>query len=690
MIQLSNITVSFGDKDLFRDITWNVGIGERVALVGPNGAGKTTLFRIALGLQQPSAGGRAASRKMRMGYLPQEEVALSGRAVLEEAMSVFADRHAMRDEAEELSRLMAAMPQDDPELPAVIKRYGELHHLFEGQDGYQLENRAKSVLQGLGFRECDLGRPVETFSGGWRMRLALAKLLLEEPSYLFLDEPTNHLNIEAMDYLESYLKDFKGAMAIISHDRYFIDRTVKKIYELELGRLSVYHVNYTGYLDEKEKRRDLLIKQQEEQDREIEHVREFISRWKGSYTKRHMVTSREKKLEKLLAARVEINKTTKSFRLNLPEPPHAGRFLIELNNAAKYYDDALVFEHVSLALENGHKLGLVGVNGAGKTTLLKILAGVEPLTTGEKKVSPQAKSAYFAQHTAEMLDPDQTVYESVEAVVPRETPGRIRAILGSFLFPGDDVFKKVSVLSGGEKSRLALCRTLLLPANLLIMDEPTNHLDLKGKEVLEQALKEYRGTVVLVTHDRYIIDQVVDTIVEVANHRVRIFPGNYSDYMWKKQQEGLALEQIKERNTEDTISKVAPRLRSGFKNEGSPSTGSAALTTSPLGVKKREQKTCPEIGLRRTKTELHKKDWQETRKQKAKSSAEARRKQRIIGELEDRIHALEKRQKELESHQGGLADPGVYKNGDRMKELMNEFDGNKRELQRLYDRWELY
>ena len=647
MIQLSNITVSFGDTDLFRGIGWNIGLNERIALVGPNGAGKTTLFRIALGLQQPTGGERAFSRKMRMGYLPQEDVVLSGRSVLAEALSVFADRHAMRDEAEELSRLMAATPPDDPELPAMVERYGELHHLFEGADGYQLENRAQSVLQGLGFAERDFDRPVETFSGGWQMRLALAKLLLEEPSYLFLDEPTNHLDIESMDYLEGFLRTFKGTMAIISHDRYFIDRTIKKVYELELGRLSVYHANYSGYLAEKEKRRELLAKQQAEQDREIEHVKAFIARWKGSFTKRHMVTSREKMLEKLLAARVEIPKTTKSFRLNLPEPPHAGRFLIELTDVAKFYGDQPVFQHADLAIEHGRKIGLVGVNGAGKTTLLKILAGVEPTSSGVKTVMPQTKFAYFAQQTAEMLDPAKTVYESVEEIIPRETPGKIRSILGSFLFPGDDVFKQVSVLSGGEKARLALCRTLLLPANLLIMDEPTNHLDLAGKQVLEQALREYRGTVILVTHDRYIIDQVVDTIVEVADHRIRIFPGNYSDYIWKKQQECAALSEIKARNPEDARAKTA------------------AATAE-------------------------KRDWHEAKKQKAQSSAEQRRRQRAIAELEERIHGLEQRQKQLESHQGGLADPAVYSNGARMKELMNEFDANKRELTRLYDRWELH
>ena len=644
MIQLSNITVAFGETILFKDITWNIGLSERIALVGPNGAGKTTLFKIALGLQAPTAGGVASAKRMRTGYLPQQEIVFKGRTVLEEASSVFADRHAMRDEAEELSHLMAAMSQDDPELPAVVERYGELNHLFEGQDGYQLESRTKSVLQGLGFSEDDFSRPVETFSGGWQMRLALVKLLLQEPSYLFLDEPTNHLDIESMEYLEGFLKSFKGSAVMISHDRYFIDRTVKKIFELEHGRLDIYHTNYSGYLGEKEKRRELLIKQQIEQDKEIEHLKEFVCRWKGNYIKRAMVTSREKMIEKLQQQRVDLPSTVKSFRLNLPQPPYCGRNMVTLKDVSKHYGSKQVLNNVDLLVENGRKLGLVGLNGAGKSTLLKMLARVEAPTSGEIVESPQLHLAYFAQHTTEMLEDKKTVYQQVEDVIPLETPSRIRTILGSFLFPGDDVYKKVSVLSGGEKSRLALCCTLLLPANLLIMDEPTNHLDLKGKEILEQALKEYRGAVVLVTHDRYLLDQVVDTVVEVAGGRIGIFPGNYTEYLEKK--ESLLAQ-------------------------------TAAASPQPVKEKILTGRLPPDKLL-----------WEETKKQKSQQAAGLRKHKRMVAELEERIHQLEKKQISLESDQGGLADPAIYKDGARMKELMNDFDKNRKELKYLYDRWE--
>lgn len=641
MIQLSDITVSFGDRKLFAGLNWNIGLNERIALVGPNGAGKTTLFKVALGLMASTSGGLACSRGLRTGYLPQEEVVLSGRTVLEEAMSVFSDQHSIQAEIDELSGLMSSMAQDDPELPAVVDRYGELHHAFEGFDGYLLETRARSVLQGLGFTLADLGQPVENFSGGWQMRIALAKLLLEEPSYLFLDEPTNHLDIESMDFLEGYLKSFRGTMVVISHDRYFIDRTIKKIYELELGRLSLYHTNYSGYLEEKEKRRELLIKQKEEQDKEIEHLKEFVARWRGNFIKRAMVHSREKMLERLKSERIEIPQSRRSFRLGLPEAPHCGRRMLELSNVSKSYGDISVLENIDFQVEKGHKIGLLGVNGAGKTTLLKMMAGVEEVTTGQKTLYPNVTIAYYAQHTAEMLDSGKTVMEQAESVIPTETPGRVRTILGAFLFSGDDIYKPVKVLSGGEKARLALCCTLLLPANLLIMDEPTNHLDLKGKEVLEQALREFNGTVVLVTHDRYIIDQVVDTIIEVADQAIKVYPGNYSDYLYKKELDRQSFQSAN--------------------NESKPDPAS-------------EEKA----------------DWQEAKRRKAREAAEERKRQRLIAELEYRIAKLEARQRQLESPSGGLADPEAYRNGEKMKELMNEFDGNKQELQRLLDRWEHY
>lgn len=638
MIRLANITVRFGEGFLFRNLTWNIGLGDRLALVGPNGAGKSTLFKIAMGLVAPSDGQVVRSRRARMGYLPQEEVVLAGRSVLDEALAAFGDRLALKDEADELSAVLSDMAPDDPEHAGVLERYGELTALFEQNDGYQMESKAREVLQGLGFSAGDFDKRVESFSGGWQMRLALAKLLLAEPSYLFLDEPTNHLDIEAMDFLESFLRGFKGAVAIISHDRYFVDRTVRKVYELELGRFTCYHANYSGYLQEKGKRKEQLIQQREQQTKEIEHVREFISRWKGNYIKRAMVTSRERMLERLLAERIEIPSDPREVRLRLPEPPHCGKRLVELKGVSKSYGDKTVLSGVDLLLIRGQKLALAGANGAGKTTLMRLLAGQDNSFDGERIQYPDATIAYFAQQTAEMLDPGLTVLETIEQAAPELRQEQARTVLGAFLFPGDAAYKKARVLSGGEKSRLALCRILMTPANLLIMDEPTNHLDLSSKVILERALLAYRGTLVLVTHDRYLMDRVAETIVEVAGGGIRLYPGNYTDYVWKK----LQLQPTDNRGQITTI-----------KSESSV-----------------------------------KEDWREAKRRKAEAEAAERRQRRKIEELEDRIQRLEQRQRELESGQGGLADPEVYANGDRMKSMMNEFQANREELQRLYDRWE--
>jgi len=638
MIRLANVAIRFGEEYLFRDLNWNISLSERLALVGPNGAGKSTLFKLIVGLAEPTSGRIIKSRATRIGYLPQEEVVLKGRGVLEEAMSAFGDRQALKEEMDELSEVLSDLSLDDPEYPAILERYGQVSHLFEQQDGYRLESRAKEVLQGLGFSGDDLYKRVESFSGGWQMRLALAKLLLAEPSILLLDEPTNHLDIEAMDYLESFLRRFKGAVAIISHDRYFLDRTVRKIYELELGRFSVYHTNYTGYLREKERRRQQLVKQRELQEREIEHIREFIAKWKGNYIKRAMVTSRERMLERLLDERIEIPPDPKEVRLRLPQPPPCGRRLVDLKGVSKSYGEKPVLAGVDLLLARGQKIALTGINGAGKSTLMRILAGQDDSFEGQRIQYPSVAIAYFAQQTAEMLDEKLTVLETIESAAPEIRREQARTILGAFLFSGDAVFKKVGVLSGGEKSRLALCRILMAPANLLIMDEPTNHLDLSSKIILERALQDYRGTLVLATHDRYLMDRVVDSIVEVSGGSIRLYPGNYSDYIWKKQQI-----QLTDNNNQITAIKAESSLKD---------------------------------------------DWREAKRRKAEAGAAQRRQRKELEELEERIQRLEQRQKELESASGGLADPEVYSRGERMKALMSEYQANRQELEKLYQRWE--
>jgi ATP-binding cassette subfamily F protein 3 len=630
MIQLSNITLSFGQRTLFNGLSWHLDIGDRVALVGPNGSGKTTLFRIALGLVTPDAGQRMVSRSARLGYLPQEESAPSERTVLAEALTAFPNRDAQLNELETLARDLEGSAKDDPELPALLERFGALQRRFELENGYQQEHLAREVLSGLGFKEQDLERHVSEMSGGWQMRVALAALLLASPTHLFLDEPTNHLDIESMSWLEDYLARFPGAVVLVSHDRYFVDRMVKKIYEIQNARLEEYHANYSGYLAERENRKEALIAQARRQQDRIEQLERFIERFRAKNTLATRVKSKEKMLARM--ERVVVPGEEKRIRFRFPPAPHSGRRMLELKDVGKTYAEHRVFSGISAIVERGQKIALVGVNGAGKSTLMRLMTGSEPPTEGTCTIYPQAKIGYFAQHTTEMLNPENTVLEELECVAPDELRLRLRTLLGSFLFTGDDVFKRVAVLSGGEKSRLALAKTLLSPANLLIMDEPTNHLDLAGKEVLERALKDYDGSLLIVTHDRYLMNQVAAITWELDGGRFSIYPGNYDSYLWRK---------------------------------------ARPIAFSPERLKP------PSARPVRTRPEE-----KERRRREAQVRSRQVEEKRALEALEEKITAKEAKKKELEFL---LADPGVYTDGVRARELVTEFRKLEAELAALYD-----
>lgn len=633
MIQLSNIALSFGERKLFDGITWHLDLGDRVALVGPNGSGKTTLFKVALGLTSPDAGERMVSKSARLGYLPQEESAPSERTVLDEALTAFSDRGALIEEMEILSTDLADRQKEDPELPALLERYGILQRRFEHDNGYQHEHQGQKVLCGLGFQSEDFTKQVAALSGGWQMRVALAKLLLSSPTHLFLDEPTNHLDVESMTWLEDYLSHFPGAVILISHDRYFVDRMVQRVYELQNGRLEEYHTNYSAYLAEKGRRKEALIAQAKRQQERVEQLERFIERFRAKNTKATQVKSKEKLLAKM--ERIVIPGEHKRVRFRFPPAPHSGRRMVELQDVGKAYGEKIVFSNVNLLVERGQKIALVGVNGAGKSTLMRLMAGAESPSEGRRTLYPQVEVAYFAQHTAEMLKPDLTVLEEMEAVAPDAVRPRLRTLLGSFLFVGDDVFKKVSVLSGGERSRLALAKTLLLPANLLIMDEPTNHLDLAGKEVLEQALLDYEGSLVIVTHDRYLMNRVATITWEMEEGRFSVYPGNYDLYLWRKTQ--LA--------EHSGTQKVQPQNR-------------AAISRTQEKERKRRE---------------------------AQERAERARHKQAIQELEQKIEMKEARSEELEKL---LADPQVYADGNKARVLVTEYRELKVELVALYDLYE--
>ncbi len=550
MVNLRDIKVEFGGTPLFQDLSLQINDGDRIGLVGANGVGKTTLLKIICGLATPTEGEVEVSKFSTFGYLPQEGVIFSGRTLWEEMMSVFHTITELFKEREKIEKELCK----NSKIERLLKRYGNIESKIQQLNGYTVENRIEKILTGLGFKEIDYKKNVETFSGGWEMRIALGKLLLSEPNCLLLDEPTNYLDIESITWFENWLDNFAGTIVMVSHDRYFMDRIVKKIAELESGVLTLYHTNFAGYTEEKKKRRELLLKAYTNQQKEIARIQSFIAKSRANVKKAKIVKSREKLLNRM--ERIVIPPTPKKVRFEFSTIPHYGKKVMELKGISKSYGNKRVLSNIDLLIGRGEKIAVVGVNGAGKTTLLKIMAGVLHPDGGERWVSQRTHRGYFAQRTLEMLNPQNTVLGELAESYPDETPGRLRNLLGMFLFSEDDVFKPVSVLSGGEKTRLAIAKTLLHPSNLLILDEPTNHLDLQGREVLEKVLKNYDGTIIFVTHDRYIIDRIASKIVELSDHKFKIYHGNYTDYLSKKSQVPKPRQKKVKRKTLNEIEKL--------------------------------------------------------------------------------------------------------------------------------------
>ncbi|HKZ04357.1 MAG TPA: ABC-F family ATP-binding cassette domain-containing protein, partial [Methylomirabilota bacterium] len=521
MIALEAVSKGYGGQTLLRDCSWRVGRGERIGLVGPNGAGKTTLCRVLAGVEEPDTGRVHLDSGVSVGYLPQEVAGGLSRTVLAEALSGFDEVWELEAELERLAEAMA-QPEADPTL---TERYGEVQHRFEARGGYRLEAAAKMILGGLGFPPTTLHRSLTEFSGGWRMRAALARLLLLRPDLLLLDEPTNHLDLESLGWLESFLGSYDGTVVIVSHDRYFLNRMVTSIADVTGGGVEVYPGDYDQYLVEREARRALTEARARNQAKRIEEIERFIERFRYKASKARQVQSRIKMLEKV--ERIEVEGAARHIHFKFPQPPRTGRVVERLAGVRKAYGDNVVYAGVDFTAERGERIALVGVNGAGKSTLLKMLAGVLAVDAGERTLGAHVDVHYYAQHQLDALDPARTVLEEIEAVAPEATHTRLRTILGSFLFSGDAVDKRVAVLSGGEKARLALAKMLVRPAALLCMDEPTNHLDLASKEVLEEALGTFTGTIVFISHDRYFINRIATRVVEVDR-------GQLTDYLAAK------------------------------------------------------------------------------------------------------------------------------------------------------------
>ncbi|MFK5920758.1 MAG: ABC-F family ATP-binding cassette domain-containing protein [Verrucomicrobiota bacterium] len=535
MLSVEKVSIGFVGRTLFDDLSFVVRAKERVGLAGPNGAGKSTLLKIVIGLETPDSGRIVRAKQITTGYLPQEGVMHSGRTLFAETETAFDDVIELKSQLAEVEVELDDLDHKaDPERYAdLLEVFGDVQLRLEHHDVGSMKPRIETILSGLGFSKEDLQRQTEEFSGGWQMRIALAKLLLREPSVLLLDEPTNHLDIETVQWLEQWLKNYGGAILLISHDLSLLDSLTNRTIAFENGRVQHYSGNYSFYLKERDARKEQLQRSFKNQQREIERTEKLINRFRAKATKAKMVQSRIKQLDKI--ERIELEDDADTIGFQFPQPERSGHSVLRLEKISKNYGELQVLEKIDFEITREDRIAIVGVNGAGKSTFSRIIAAVEEASSGECVLGHKAVISYFSQTHADELDPTRTVLETVEATVSRQAAGNLRTLLGSFLFKGDDVFKLVSVLSGGERSRLALARMLLRPANFLVLDEPTNHLDIQSQEVLQKALATYTGTYVIVSHNRSFLDPLVTKVLEfVPKKAPRLFHGNLSDYLDKK------------------------------------------------------------------------------------------------------------------------------------------------------------
>ena len=640
MLQLKAIDYTIADRILLDEVEWVINPGRRVALVGPNGAGKTTLLRILVGELQPADGTILKPKGYRIGMLPQEEPAVGMGTVLD---TVLEGRGEVLEIEHEMHRLQHALAAGDGDQAANLEKLGQLQERFGRLDGYRLEAEAKAVLFGLGFTDEDLHRPMRDLSGGWRMRVHLSRLLLQSPDLLLLDEPTNHLDIPSLEWLERYLRNFTGALVIVSHDRYFIDRLAQEIIELERGRLTRFVGNYRHYEAEKERLKEDLLKRIEAQQAERQRLQRFIDRFRYKASKAAQVQSRVKMLEKM--EKLEAHKEREAIRFAIRVDMASYKEVLTVRDLYFRYDRDWVLSGLDLDVFRGEKIALVGINGAGKTTFTRLICGELTPQKGRIGLGERVTTGYYAQHQVDALDLSRSVMQEVEAAAAPGHRARLRDILGVFQFSGDSVDKRVGVLSGGEKARVSLAKILLSPVNFLIMDEPTNHLDIGSREALEHALRDYDGTLLLISHDRYFLDSLVTKVIELKDGRLRVYEGNYTDYL---------------RRRENAVAVPEPPA-------AGPSTATDEVSADGAPARKSKDQKRREAEARQ------------------RISGERKRLEKRIAEMESRIERLEARQTELETL---MADPATYGDGDRVKQLQKEHGENIAALETTLHDWE--
>lgn len=646
-VQFSQVSLAFGDRDILKNVSVNLMTGTKAALTGANGAGKSTLIKVMAGLIKPDSGSRICQKETRIAYLPQSGLTHHGCSLKEEADRAFEFGYDIQKQIDQIGEQLEKGTGNTDNL---LVTQAELIAKLEESGWHRREATAESVLMGLGFSQEDLQKQTEEFSGGWQMRIALAKALMQNPDILLLDEPTNYLDIEARTWLEKFLSNYKGAFLLVSHDRYFLDVTVNEVYELFGGDLKRYKGNFTHYEQVREVELKTLIAEYEKQQDEIAKLQDFIRRFGVQATKAAQAQERQKQLDKILAQKIEIPESLKKIHFKFPEAPHAGHLVLRTKGLTKSYDGKTnVIENLDLTVENGEMLVVAGRNGAGKSTLLRMLAGVDPITSGEVIPGTGVKIGYFSQDNAETIKGGETILEYVESQAPTELVPKVRDMLGSFLFRGDDVFKSLNVLSGGEKSRIALLQLLLRANNLLILDEPTNHLDMHSKDVLMNALKDFGGTVIFVSHDRGFIEGLATKVLELKPGSHREFPGNYKYYMERIEAEEAGIVGQFERGTGIATSSVNSTKTSETKADATKSAG--------------------------------KLNWEEQKK----IEAERRKNEKEAARLETEIAKAEKEKSALESK---MALPEVYSNGAKAKEVQQKIDETTKKIETLTQAWE--